>query len=85
MPPALTPQEARFLAFIASGDTIPEIAGRMYTSQREVEKISTKVKVKLGARSLPQAVLAAHAIGYISVPDDEGVVVAQSPFAEGAS
>jgi len=84
VPPALTPQEARFLAFVGSGVKLSDIAEAMYVSEREVGSISRRVRRKLESRSLAQAILLAHKLGYVSLPDDDGVVVAQSPFAEGS-
>lgn len=84
MSSALTPQEARFLALSASGNNNHEKSEMMYISIREVDEISKRVKRKLNAKSLPQAVLLAHKLGYISLPDDAGQVTAQSPFSESA-
>ncbi len=70
------------LARFASGCTFSEIAKENYVSFSSVQRTLNDAKKRMGAKTLVQLVLWAHHHGYISLPDEHGVVLAQSPFTE---
>lgn len=60
--------------------TLGEIAAEEFVSLRTVDASMQIIRSKLGAANNVQAALIAHALGYLSDPNDEGVVLAQSLF-----
>lgn len=79
---SLTPSQALFLARYASGATLDEIARETFRSMRAIERMSHGVRKQLNVETLAQACLVAHSLGYISLPDENGIVHAHSPFTE---
>ncbi len=71
---------SRVLALHASGASLTEIAEMEHISARQIDNTSLQIRRRLPARNLAQAVLMAHKFGYITLPDENGVVLAQSPF-----
>ena len=77
---SLTHQQARILARHASGRTLVEVAREEFVSVRQMERMTMAIRTTLGARNMAQAVMVAHGLGYLSLPDDDGLVRHQSPF-----
>ncbi len=80
MSPVLTPLMARVLARYASGVGLKEIGEEIYYGHWKMDDLSLQIRERLGAKNLAQAALIAHKLGYISLPDESGIVYAQSPF-----
>ena len=80
--PVLTPLMARVLARHASGISLKQIATEIYSSERSVWALSEAIKKRLEAKNLTQATLRAHQLGYITLPDENGIVCSQSPYIE---
>lgn len=80
--PVLTPLMARVLARHASGVSLKQIATEIYSSERSVWALSKEIKKRLEAENLTQAALRAHQLGYITLPDVNGIVCSQSPYSE---
>ena len=78
----LTREQARILARCATGLTVSEIAREEFVSERAMYAMLQTIRDACGCRSLTQAVLVAHVAGYLSVPDDDGLVLATSPYAQ---
>jgi len=73
---------ARVLARYASGHSLKKIAEEEHLSLRSMKTLSREIRKRLGAGNLAQATLIAHELGYVSLPDEDGVVLAQSPFSD---
>lgn len=80
--PALTVLQTRILARTASGLKLKEIAQEEYLSLSEINRVTRDLKDRLGAKSLPQAVVMACQYGLITMPDENGVSQPQSMLAK---
>lgn len=83
-PPSLTPRQARILARYAAGATLAEIAEEEYIGRKKINREMDSIKAKLGVPNAVATIMAAHVHGYISHPDEAGVIIALSPFRDRA-
>lgn len=77
----LTPAQTRFLSRHASGLTLEEIASENFVSVSTVANSLAIVRALLHANNNVQSALIARKLGYLSDPDENGIVLAQSPYA----
>lgn len=65
---------ARILAGHASGLTLGQVALELYVSYSCVANTVQDIKKLLKAKTLAECVMKAHKLGYISDPDEHGIV-----------
>ena len=75
----LTPRMADILARHASGLNMRQVATEMFLSYSSVANTVQDIRKRLGANTLAACVIRAHQLGYLSDPDQRGVVVALDP------
>lgn len=83
-PANLTPRQARILARYAAGASFAEIAAEEYIGRKKIFGELSAIREKLGVPNTVATIMAAHRLGYISHPDDSGVIRSLSPFRDRA-
>ena len=68
------------LADYASGYELKEVAEKHYVSYKSVLRTTQKIKERLGAKHLGQAIIIAHHLGYLTHPDTKGRCFPASPW-----
>lgn len=76
----LTPFQARIIARYAGDTTTAQIAREEYVSKRKIEQEMEAMRAIFRVNATHAVIMKAHELGYISHPDDDGVIHAQSPF-----
>lgn len=67
----LTPRQIEFLACVANGMTMQEIAEKLFVSPYTVQTTLDAARERAGVRNLPQLVALCVAAGFLVYDDDE--------------
>lgn len=73
--PILTPVMQRLLAAMANGRQLKEVAAESFISYSTATNTIHEAKKRLKARHIPQAVIRAHGLGYLSHPTGPDLTV----------